>query len=418
MKSKIITALLAVCIAVALWAYVITVENPESESVYHNVPVVFDGENVMQDRGMMITSDKEMTVTLKLSGKRSDLNNLKSSDMAAVLDLSRITEAGEKKMYYDVSIPGVTGVEVVSRQPDTLSLTVTEWASKEIPVELNYSGRVHEGYYVDKQSATLDSDKITVTGPKDVVSRIAMAKVTLDLEGRVETIAENLRYALCDAEGEPIEDVSSITTDRPELRVSVSIQQLKEVKLIYTVLEGGGLKASDVTITADYQAVTVAGSTAALLGLEEINLGEVDLGALTESTELVLPIELPEGVTNQSGFTVVRLQVQLPELEIREYTVSQFRTENVPQGHSAQIYTQVLMVKLRGRQPVLDRILPEHITAVADLTGMEAGVDSLPVEFDIQGFGNMENLGAVDKYFVTIRLVEGTGENADSQPGA
>ena len=154
MKNKILTALLAALIAIALWAYVITVERPESENTFYNVPVVLDGENVLQDRGMMITSDTDMTVTVKLSGNRSDLNKLKSSDIAAVVDLSRIAEAGDKTLSYIVSIPGGTNLEVVSRQPENIALTVTEWAVKEIPVELTYEGRVPEGYYVDRQSDT------------------------------------------------------------------------------------------------------------------------------------------------------------------------------------------------------------------------------------------------------------------------
>ena len=419
MKNKFLTALLAGVIAVCLWAYVITAERPESENTFYNVPVVMEGETVLQDRGMMITSDTDLTVTLKLSGKRSDLNKLKSSDIAAVVDLSRLTEAGDQIVHYDVSIPGDTAIEVVSRHPDTLSLTVTEWAVKEIPVELAYEGRVPEGYYVDKQSASLDYETVTVNGPKAIISQIEQAKITLNLEDRIETISEGLRYALCDAKGDPIEDVSSVTTDHGEIRVTISIQQLKEVKMTYTVVDGGGLTAEDVKVKADYETVTVAGSTAALLGLDEINLGTVDLGQLTESTELVMPIKLPEGVSNQSGYTVVRLQVELPELETRTYSVSKFRTVNVPQGLVAQIYTQLLEVKIRGRGPVLDRLKPEHITAVVDLTGEEAGTFSLPVEFELEGFGTVENIGAVEKYSVTGKLSDPAAEPAAAKvPGA
>lgn len=414
MKNKILTALLATVIAFALWAYVITVERPESEDDFHNVPVVLEEQAVLQDRGLMITSDTEMTVSLRLSGKRSDLANLKSSDIAAVVDLSRIQEAGEKHISYKVSIPGDASIDVISRKPDTVSLTVTEWASKEIPVELEYTGRVPEGYYVDKQSATLEYETVTITGPKDIVNQIAKAKITLNLEDRVETIAETLRYALCDEEGNPIEDVSAVKTDRNEIRVTVSIQQLKEVQLVYTVVDGGGLTAEDVTVTADYETVTVAGSTAALQGLEEINLGNVDLGELTESTELVMAIKLPEGVSNQSGFTVVRLDVQLPELETRTYSISQFRTDNIPEGYTAQVYTKFLDVKIRGRGPVLDRLKPEHITAVVNLADEEVGVFSLAVEFEFQDFDLVEQIGAVDKYSITGLISETEQEETTS----
>lgn len=405
-RSKFLTAVLAALIAICLWAYVITVERPESENIFYNVPVVLDGETVLQDRGMMITSNTSMTVTLKLSGKRSDLNKLKSSDIAAVVDLSRITEAGDQQLSYSVSIPGDSDITVVSRQPENVSLTVTEWAVKEIPLELAYEGRVPDGYYVDRQSASLEYDTVTVTGPKAIISRIEKGKITLNLDNRIETISENLRYALCDAEGTPIEDVSSVTTDRGEVRVTVSIQQLKELQLVYNVIDGGGLTASDVTITAEYETITVAGSTAALTGLEEINLGTVDLGELLESTELSMPIKLPEGVSNQSGFTAVRIQVVLPEMETRIYTISQFRADNVPEGMEAQFYTQFLEVKIRGMGPILDRILPEHITAVVDLAGEESGTFSLPVEFEIEGFSTQDNVGAIEKYSVKGKISE------------
>lgn len=410
MKSKVLTVLLSAVIAIALWAYVVTVEKPESENTYRNVPVVLEGVDILQERGLMITSNPQTTVTVKLTGKRKELNNLKSSDISAAVDLSRVYEAGEKNLSYTVYAPGVNNFEVVSRHPDGIVLTVTEWASKEIPIELDYVGKVPEGYYVDRQNATVDYEKLNINGPKDIISQIEKAVVTINLDDQTQTIAESVKYSLCNGEGIPIEDVSTVRTDVGELRLTVSIQQMKELTLEYTVVEGGGLKATDVTVTADYETVTVSGSAAALEGLEKIDLGEVDLGAITESTELILPIELPEGVLNRSGFTVVHLNVQVPELETRDYTVTKFRVDNVPQGCTSQIYTQVLVVKLRGRRPVLDRILPEHITAVVDVIGEGTGVFSLPAEFEIEGFGGTENLGAVDKYSITVRISDGAEE--------
>lgn len=409
MKNKFLTILLAVAIAICLWVYVISVERPESENTYYNVPVVLDGVDILQDRGMMITSNTNMTVTLKLSGRRTDLNNLKSSDIAAVVDLSRISGTGEKKLSYDVSIPGTGSVEVVSRQPETVSLTVTQWDTAEVPVEVVYENRNPE-YYVDQTTEKLDYNTVTVTGPKDIIEQIKKAKITIDLQDRTESISESRRYALCDEDGNPIEDVSTVTTDRGEIRVSVSIQQLKEIKLDYTVLDGGGLTSKNVTVTADYDSVTVAGSAAALQDLEEINLGSVDLSTLTENTELVMPIKLPEGVSNRSGYTVVRLKVEMPELETRSFTVSQFRADHVPQGMAAQISNIFIEVKIRAHSAVLDQLQPEQITAVVDMAGEEAGTFSLPVQFEFEGVASGEIIGAIGKYSVTGKLTEAVPE--------
>lgn len=404
MKNKIITVLLSFVLAVALWVYVITVERPESENTFYNVSVVLEGEDVLKERGMMITAQVQKTVTLKLSGNRKELNQLKSSDIAAVVDLSRIGEAGDRQLTYTVSIPGDTDIEVVARQPESIAMTITEWATKEIPVSLNFVGRVPEGYYVDKHSATLEQTTVSVTGPKRIITEIEQAVITVDLEQRSETIVEDLRYALCDKEGKPIEDVSSVTTDCGEIRTTVSIQQLKELQLTYQVIDGGGLKAAEVSVTADYSTITVAGSPAALQDLEEIALGNVDLGALTESTQLVFPIKLPEGVSNQSGITEVKVDVELPEMELRDYNVTNIQLINIPTGWTAQSLSQALPVKIRGRGPVLERITSEILTAQVDLTGAELGTATYEARILIEGFGEADNVGAVEKYSVLVRV--------------
>ena len=75
-KNKIMTFLLSLAIAFGLWTYVITVENPESDSTYHNIPVVFMNEEALTQRGLMLTSESEPEVDLHLSGNRKELNKL------------------------------------------------------------------------------------------------------------------------------------------------------------------------------------------------------------------------------------------------------------------------------------------------------------------------------------------------------
>lgn len=410
MKSKILTALLAAVIAICLWGYVITVERPESEKTFYKVPVVLDGENVLWDRGMMITSGEDATVTLKISGRRSDLKNLKSSDIVAVVDLARITEPGEKNMSYSISIPGNGNLDVLKRSPDAVSLTVAEWASKEVPVNLIYEGHSPENYELDRQSVTKDHNTVIVTGPKEIIDQIEQAKITIELGNRTETFSESFRYALCDAEGNPIEDVSSVTTDHGEIRVSARVQRLQEVKLIYTIVDGGGLTAADVEVKLDHDTITVAGSTAALTNFREIKLDPVDLGELTETTELSRQIKLPEGISNPSGINEVIITVTLPERENRIYNISQIQLKNVPEGLEAQLITKQLEVTLRGIGPVLEQITPENIIAVVDLSGETVGNPMLPVEITIEGFEGNSNVGVFGQPSVHVKLSEPTPE--------
>ena len=76
MKNKILSMLLSVILAFALWYYVITVVSPGSTDTFYDIPVVLVGETALEERGLMVTSVGNTTVDLTLSGNRSELNQL------------------------------------------------------------------------------------------------------------------------------------------------------------------------------------------------------------------------------------------------------------------------------------------------------------------------------------------------------
>ena len=102
MKNKILSILLAAVIAFGMWLYVITVEQPESEENYYDIPVVLQNESVLAERGLMIVSERP-AVTLKLSGTRTHLNQLNESNINVITNVSSIVTPGTHELVYSVS---------------------------------------------------------------------------------------------------------------------------------------------------------------------------------------------------------------------------------------------------------------------------------------------------------------------------
>ena len=88
MKRKIIYGLLAVLVSFGLWMYVVTVVNPEWEDTFYNIPVVLENEEILQERGLMLVSEEDPKVTLRLSGNRADMINLNASN--STLSLNKV----------------------------------------------------------------------------------------------------------------------------------------------------------------------------------------------------------------------------------------------------------------------------------------------------------------------------------------
>ena len=79
MKSKFGAVLLSFVCAFCLWLYVITAVSPGSAETYYNIPIVWEGETVLNENGLMVTGVSSNTVNLRLSGNRSDLSRVNSS---------------------------------------------------------------------------------------------------------------------------------------------------------------------------------------------------------------------------------------------------------------------------------------------------------------------------------------------------
>lgn len=401
-KSKIFNLLLAAVLACILWVYVVTVERTDMEWDFYNIPVVMDGESVLEGRGLKITSDTELTVSLRLYGNRSDLNKLRSSDITVMVDLTRIYEAGKKQLSYEVSFPGNSTIEVVKRNPDTINLTVVEWVEKEIPIKEKLTGTTPNNYVIDRQNVTLEHDSITVAGPKDVVDQIAMGQVKVEMSGRTDAVEGLFPITLCDGNGKPVEDVSAVTVSVGQIRVEVPVLMVKDVTLELPVVNGGGLMASDVTVTIDgvdiskeSYVITVSGAPADVKKLgDSIQLGILDLSKETESFQnREYTIDLPEGIRNVStGLDTVQVSMTLPMMRSINFQVPMEQFEILePANYTVKCRTVSMTVYVRGRETILEKVKLENIRVVVDLTdATENGY--YPAEVTVEG---VENVGVI-----------------------
>lgn len=398
MKNKVLTALFSLAVAFGLWLYVITVVSPGSEATFYNIPVVFQGEGELTNRGLMIASEDIPTVTLKIAGNRSDLNNLNSSNITVIADVSKIWEAGTATLDYTVSYPGnirEDSMTIISKNPGKIELNVEERVNKTVNVVVDYIGSVPEGFICDKDNIEMDISTIRVTGPKPVVDQIESARIQVDLSGKTQTISDRFTYTLCDKDGNPV-DAQLIETNADAVNVVLTIQRVKKIELVVEVKDGGGATAQTSTITVNPSSIMVSGSESLLNKMEsQLVIGTIDLGMIQEDTEIPFTLELPEGITNETGINEVKVKVEFPDLGTKTLQVSRFQAKNVPAGMTEEFITQNLEIKIRGPKAQVEAITANDVTVVVDFADAEPGTIKLKAEviFD-EAFGDVGVLGS------------------------
>lgn len=408
-NNKFWGVLLSLVIAFGFWLYVVTVVSPEQEATYYDIPVILQNDNVLAERGLMITSDPPK-VTLKLLGNRTDLINLNENNINVLTNVASIEAPGTHMLGYTVSYPGNVPINSVTKQhgtPAMITLKVENRIKKSVPVILSYAGSVPEDFIADKENAELSHPEVALSGPESVISKIEQAVIQVNLEGQNKSIVGEFPYTLCDASGDPV-DAELVTTNTDMVNLKVKIQRVKEISLTVNVIDGGGATKDTCAITINPPKIRVSGSDALLEKMDTLELGTIDLGKLLKDEELTFPIKLDEGITNETGVTDAAVQVKFPNLQTREFNVTNITPINVPEGLEVDMITQALSVKLRGPKLAISTMKESEIQVTVDFTGAELGTATMAAIITIPEQYN--SVGALNSYSVSATLREPTTE--------
>lgn len=411
MKKKVFSVFLSVVLAFILWYYVITVVSPNSKDTFYNIPVVLTGETALEERGLMVTSVGNTTVDLTLSGNRSDLIQLNSSNITIKANLNTIYDTGENlRLDYSTSYPGNFANNAFveeSKSPSYITVTVERRSNKDIPVRVVYSGTVAEGYTALKDEQSLDYETIRISGPESVTSQITQAVIEVSLDGRTESVVDSYRYTLCNEEGDPV-DATLITVSVEEIDLTVPVRMVKTIPLKVNVVDGGGATKDTTTIKIEPEEIKVYGTAAALEGFDELILGTIKLGEYEKATELSFDIVLPDGVTNMTGLKQAKVTVRFPSLSTKVLTIEDIQLLNIPEGMKAELTTQMLEITLRGPSEQIRSITPENVTVTVDLSGAAPGTVTRKATVSL--IGGYGDCGAMGSYSVSVTLQDNSEE--------
>lgn len=368
--SSIALIVLSFLAAFVIWIFAIGYDSTLFERTFDGVSVVIEGEEALvASKGYTLAEGQEFSsITVVAKGKRSELNELDSSDFRAVIDVSQSQGAGNQTLNIIVYSPN--GIEVVSQSSTTATVFVDEFTQKNellsVSVETGNSYIMSEGVtFVD---ATANPLSVLVSGPASVLDSVKGAYVKFNLDGY--EISDNIYgygvIELRDANGNVIDNpYISISDSTAYVTVTVTKQKAVPVRVAFT---GGIFDPKDVGITVSAPSVTVSGSPEALKSIEELVLS-IDETTIDGSGTFEFPVGamLPAGVSNDSGVSKITVDVTMPKLAVRGYRIKadKISVVNLPEGSTFKI-NQDLDIHLVGPRAAFDAVDRGAITATVN----------------------------------------------------
>ena len=403
MKNKLVTALLCLAAATALWLYVITVVSPNSSATYSGIKPTIQGEGTLNANGYMLLTDEFPEVKLTLKGNRVDLNKISSSDITIGIDVSDINKSGIHEVplsqpTFQSSVSN-NAFAILDKSHETVTVEVDRRETKTIPVEIAYAGSVPASYMADKNSPVLNHETVNISGPKKVVDKITTARIDVDLNGKIESIEDDFAITLCDKKGEPV-DAKWITVSQDSVKLQLKISKVKELQLEVEVIEGGGATKNDIQLKQDITVIQVSGSDAVLEGMKTLKVGTIDLSQVRKDETFKFVVELPEGVTNESGVTEVNVEVSFTNLETKTVVVTNIAKVIAADGMQVNLTTKRLEILLRGPKKAMKNITAENVTITVDFSGEQPGDAKVNAQITV----NVDGVGAVGVYPVAANI--------------
>lgn len=398
-------AILSLILSICLWVYISSVEETVQQNTYSGIPVVFMGEETIRDnRGLIISEVDTTSVRVKITGNRRALGKFNAGDLQAVIDVTSVTQANENSWTYKLSFP--SGVDtsgfVYELYPETINFKVEKEASKTVPVQGVFDGSAAEGFIANSDTLLFEPSEITVYGTEEELATIHHAWVTVKGEGISASFTENRPYVFMDENSNEL-SLKHCSTDVQHIATTLTVNTIKEVAIALDIIPGGGATEANCEIKMDIDRITLSGDADELESMEKLIIGSIDLSDYAEDFEVVIPLQLADGVVCLSGETEITVTGRFIDLESKEFEATDLRYNNLQEGYKAGMVTKKLKVVIRAPKETLDKISADDIRVVADLTDYTtaSGHVKVPAKVYIDG---VTGAGAVGDYTLTISI--------------
>lgn len=416
---KAIYIVISILIALLVWFY--ANGGKEVEISVEGVPIVFTNEDTaLADKGLMLLSNEDETIDLKLLMPRSTYFKLDTSKIHAEVNLSSVTATGTQSITYSIIYPRGPRGELLSnsitqREPTVRSTTIEigELFRKEVEIRCKVVGNVAEGFIAG--TVRMLPETLEVRGQQVDIMQVNYAQVTLNIENATSTVVELLSFDLYDFSDQVIHS-NRIHPASESVQVTMPVMTVKEIPLSVEFVETAGSRLENVRWElTPVDTITLSGDASTMANIEEIKLDTLSLADLRAEETFTYDIPLPSGVNNLSGVTSVTLTILFDDISSLTVDAVRFGYENLTSDREVTIVTSTLPVTLRGTSAALEQVNEENLRVVADLTNVSDadGVYTVPANVYVDGL----DIGAVGSYQVTVRLTtrtapeEGTAQN-------
>lgn len=403
---------LAILLAMVIWAYVTVRDNPLDEGTFA-VPVEL--RNLDET---LVTPETSYQVQVRVQGAANIIGELSSRDFTAYVDLSGM-RAGEGSPRVQVDLP--PDVSLVSLSPESIDLTLEAKVSETFAVVANVSGEPAENYTALLENLLLSPQEVSLSASASMIEQVGSVVVNADISNLESSYNRNLPVEVLDQNGNNITREFTISPESVNLVVNVLYEEPEATVAVRANLLGEPAEGYQISYTlTEPNTVRAFGDLATLGTLYYLLTEPIDISGISRTTSYSVDIEHDSNISLAQETVTVTVRVE--PVATQTYTRNLLHTQNVAEGLECLLPDEVIEIEVAGPDTAMQGLDETRIVPYVDCAGItEPGDYELPVSFSLPA--NIDLVRATPET-VTVTLIdtatesEGDGETAAEEEGA
>lgn len=388
LKSKTLTRLLSLVLALFLWFYVIAIEDPPVEKKITNIPIEFINDSELENRGLAINYEDIQKMDAVIAGARSDVLKTDSTDMEATADVSGYNKG---KNYVPVTVKAPRKVEVIEQKTQAVEVKIEKLLTKKMPVDVIFSGKTKKADIIP-HAISVNMNNVYVSGAKSQVEKVEKVAGTIAIDN-LKFYKDNYKVKLevFDKNGLPISGLKLST------RKANVVAGLYETKIVELAVDLKGAPPAEYSIEEMKKPVAlhVLGFAKDLEKIDKVTTSPVYLDDVTQNQDIQLKVELPEGIVVDDTYDELKLSVKVKKMGSKtfEFSGEDINIRGLDTEKKAEILPTHGKITIFAKDLVLSKINTETLDVFVDLMGMQIGQQSvkLRVEAIVDGEDLLSN---------------------------
>lgn len=362
-KQKIIAQIVCLLLSIGLWFYVINVENPIKTQDINKVPVKLMNEGVLRDSNLILASNQQFYVNLKVEGTIQDLRKISKDDFEIAIDLSEYAyKIGANKIPVHI-VDSPARVAIKNNSSLTLTIYIEEYIKSDVEITSDIEIIAKPTYYV--APIEFDKNKVTISGPKSAVDKVTSVVARGEEYNVSETISKSYHLYPIDENGNKVENVT-LSQDTVDAIIKVNEGKVVPIRINTVGQLVSGIRLRD--FTPNYKEVELSGPKDILDTIDVIETDPVNLSNITENTSIDVALKIPDKVqVNLGELTSISINIVVESETSKEVTV-EVALNGLGEGLTLDAPNRNIRVKVSGYEDDINNVTSESITANLDLS--------------------------------------------------